>query len=487
MPSIEELERMVIDALPAGQYINGQWVTNQTTIPVENPATGQIIAEVHDADPATAMSALDAAAAAQPAWAATKPRDRAEILRRAFDLVQARRDLFAACMTMEMGKPFAEAQGEVDYGTEYLRWYSEQASRNEGYFAPSPTTGRRTLTMRMPVGPVLAITPWNFPLAMATRKIAPAMAAGCTSIVKPAKLTPLTMLLFMQILEEAGTPAGVVNCFTTNSSGGTTGPLLADERLRKVTFTGSTEVGRGLLRQAADQVLKSSMELGGNAPLLILPDADLDKAVQGAFDAKMRNLGESCVAANRIYVHESMAEEFTKQFTERMAAQKVGYGLDPSVNVGPLVDAKQRDTVLEFVQDAIDRGGKLLTGGKAIDGPGYFMEPTVVGNIQPGTRILKEEIFGPFAPIITYSDVDEAVAMANDTEFGLAAYLFTENLSEMFRVAEELQVGILGINTGVASDAAAPFGGVKQSGLGREGSAEGIDEYLETRYLSIKL
>ncbi|MGB3955509.1 MAG: NAD-dependent succinate-semialdehyde dehydrogenase [Brooklawnia sp.] len=482
---VQQLEQQVLEALPKGLFIGGEWVQTDNLIPVENPAKGEAFAEVADATPEQAMQALDAAAEAQAGWAATKPRDRAELLRRVFDMINQRRELFAALMTMEMGKTFNEALGEVAYGNEYVRWFSEQACRIEGYNSIAPSSGRRIHTEKVPVGPVLAITPWNFPLAMATRKIAPALAAGCTVVCKPAKLTPLTMLLFAQVLQEAGLPAGVVNIITTNRSGATTGPLITDPRMRKITFTGSTEVGIGLLKQAADRVLRSSMELGGNAPLVVLPDADLDVAVQGAMDAKMRNLGESCIASNRLIVHESIADEFTKRFSDAMAAQQVGYGLEPDVSVGPLVESAQREKVLELVQDAVDKGGKVTTGGNALDRPGYFMQPTVIADIQPGTRILQEEIFGPFAPIIKYSTEQEAIDIANDTEFGLAGYVFSENLGSAMRVARQIETGMIGINAGVISDAAAPFGGVKMSGLGREGSQLGIEEYLETKYYSL--
>ncbi len=483
--NIQALEQKVLDALPKGLFIGGEWIQTANTIPVENPAKGETFAEVADATPEQAMQALDAAADASKDWANTKPRERAELLRRVFDMIEERKDVFAACMTMEMGKTFNEALGEVAYGNEYVRWYSEQACRIEGYNTIAPSSGRRIHVEKVPVGPVLAITPWNFPLAMATRKIAPALAAGCTVVCKPAKLTPLAMLLFAKVLEEAGLPAGVVNIVTTNRSGAVTGPLISDPRMRKITFTGSTEVGISLLKQAADRVLKSSMELGGNAPLIVLEDADLDVAVQGAMDAKMRNLGESCIASNRMIVHESIADEFTKRLAAAMDALNVGYGLDPKNQVGPLVESAQLQKVLELVQDAIDNGGKVATGGDAIDGPGYFMKPTVISNIQPGTRILKEEIFGPFAPVITYSTEQEAIDIANDTEFGLASYVFSENLGNAMRVGRQLETGILGVNAGVISDAAAPFGGVKMSGLGREGSQLGIDEFLEAKYYSL--
>ena len=406
---IAQLEQQVLEALPKGLFIGGEWIETSSTIPVENPAKGAPFAEIADATPEQAVLALDAACDAAASWAATKPRERAELLRRVFDLINERKDIFAALMTMEMGKTFNEALGEVAYGNEYVRWFSEQTCRIAGYNSIAPASGKRILTEKVPVGPVLAITPWNFPLAMATRKIAPALAAGCTVVVKPAKLTPLTTLLFGKILQEAGLPAGVVNIITTNRSGATTGPLISDPRMRKITFTGSTEVGVGLLRQAAGRVLRTSMELGGNAPVVVLADADLDVAVQGAMDAKMRNLGEACTAGNRFIVHESIADEFTKRFTERMAAQTVGYGLDPATNVGPLIDNDQRSKVLELIQDAVDKGGKITTGGNRLDRPGYFMQPTVVSDIQPGARVLTEEIFGPFAPIITFSTEQEAI------------------------------------------------------------------------------
>ncbi|BEH00935.1 Succinate-semialdehyde dehydrogenase [bioreactor metagenome] len=484
---IAQLEQQVLEALPKGLFIGGEWIETSSTIPVENPAKGAPFAEIADATPEQAVLALDAACDAAASWAATKPRERAELLRRVFDLINERKDIFAALMTMEMGKTFNEALGEVAYGNEYVRWFSEQTCRIAGYNSIAPASGKRILTEKVPVGPVLAITPWNFPLAMATRKIAPALAAGCTVVVKPAKLTPLTTLLFGKILQEAGLPAGVVNIITTNRSGATTGPLISDPRMRKITFTGSTEVGVGLLRQAAGRVLRTSMELGGNAPVVVLADADLDVAVQGAMDAKMRNLGEACTAGNRFIVHESIADEFTKRFTERMAAQTVGYGLDPATNVGPLIDNDQRSKVLELIQDAVDKGGKITTGGNRLDRPGYFMQPTVVSDIQPGARVLTEEIFGPFAPIITFSTEQEAIDIANGTDFGLAAYVFSNDLRTAMRVGDGIETGMVGINTGVVSDAAAPFGGVKMSGLGREGSELGIEEYLETKYYALPL
>ena len=482
---IAQLEQQVLEALPKGLFIGGEWIETSSTIPVENPAKGAPFAEIADATPEQAVLALDAACDAAASWAATKPRERAELLRRVFDLINERKDIFAALMTMEMGKTFNEALGEVAYGNEYVRWFSEQTCRIAGYNSIAPASGKRILTEKVPVGPVLAITPWNFPLAMATRKIAPALAAGCTVVVKPAKLTPLTTLLFGKILQEAGLPAGVVNIITTNRSGATTGPLISDPRMRKITFTGSTEVGVGLLRQAAGRVLRTSMELGGNAPVVVLADADLDVAVQGAMDAKMRNLGEACTAGNRFIVHESIADEFTKRFTERMAAQTVGYGLDPATNVGPLIDNDQRSKVLELIQDAVDKGGKITTGGNRLDRPGYFMQPTVVSDIQPGARVLTEEIFGPFAPIITFSTEQEAIDIANGTDFGLAAYVFSNDLRTAMRVGDGIETGMVGINSFALAASEAPFGGTNHSGMGREGGIEGIEDYLDTKLAQI--
>lgn len=481
----EQLEQRVLEALPKGLFIGGEWVATAKTIPVENPATGQAFAEVADATPEQAMQALDAASDAAAGWAASNPRDRAEVLRRIFTLIAEKKELFAALITMEMGKSYAEALGEVAYGNEYVRWFSEQACRINGSNGIAPSSGRRIITDKVPVGPVLAIAPWNFPLAMLTRKMAPALAAGCTVVLKPAKLTPLTTTLLATVLQEAGVPAGVVNVYTTSRSGATTTPLINDPRLRKITFTGSTEVGVGLLQQAASRVLRTSMELGGNAPLIVLPDADLEVAVQGAMDAKMRNVGESCIASNRLMVHESIVDEFTRRFAERMSALTVGYGLEDGVTTGPLIDATQRNTVMELVQDAIDKGGKVATGGNVIDRPGYFMEPTVIGGITPDARIHREEIFGPFAPVISFATQDEALTMANDTDFGLASYIFSADVAHAMKFGEGIESGMVGINTGLISDAAAPFGGVKMSGLGREGAEVGIEEFLETKYYAV--
>lgn len=470
-----------------GLFIGGQWRSTEQTISVEDPSTGDIIAQVADASPADGILALDAACDAADNWAATDPRARGEILRRAFELLTARADEFALLMTLEMGKPLAEARGEVAYGAEFFRWFSEEAVRISGSYSIAPSGGTRLVTMKQPVGPCYAITPWNFPLAMGTRKIGPALAAGCTIVVKPAALTPLTMLALGQVLAEAGVPDGVVNIITTSSSGAVSEPIIRDPRLRKLTFTGSTGVGRSLIEQSAERVLKVSMELGGNAPFLVFADANLDRAVDGAMLAKMRNIGEACTAANRFIVHESVADEFGRRMAERMGALKVGRGIDDGVQVGPLIESKAIDKVSELVADATDRGGRILTGGDTTGERGYFYQPTVISGVSPDSDIFAEEIFGPVAPITTFSDDDEAVTLANATEYGLVSYFFTENLTKALTVAERLESGMVGVNQGIVSNPAAPFGGVKSSGIGREGGREGIEEYLETKYVGIAL
>jgi succinate-semialdehyde dehydrogenase/glutarate-semialdehyde dehydrogenase len=481
-------EQEVVAQVPKGLFVGGEWrdATGDGTLPVEDPSTGEALCEVADATPEDAMAALDAAVAAQDAWAATPPRERGEILRRAYEQVVARADELALLMTLEMGKPVPESRAEVLYAADFLRWFSEEAVRIEGRWATAPNGGMRMLTMRQPVGPCLLITPWNFPLAMGTRKIGPAVAAGCTMVVKPAKQTPLSMLALAQILDEAGLPDGVLNVFTARSANATTGPLIDDPGLRKLSFTGSTEVGRQLMGQAARHVLRVSMELGGNAPFVVFEDADLDAAVDGAMVAKMRNIGEACTAANRFHVHASVADSFTEKLAARMGALKVGRGTEEGVQVGPLIDDDQRGKVAGLVEDALGRGAEAIVGGRALDGRGHFYAPTVLAGVPGDATLLREEIFGPVAPIATFADEDEAIAAANRTEYGLVAYVYTRNLDRAIRVIERLETGMVGLNQGLVSNAAAPFGGVKQSGFGREGGAEGIDEYLSIKYAAIR-
>lgn len=479
--------QQLLESVPTGLFIGGQWRPSESgiTFPVHNPATGHEIATVADATVADGEAALDAAARAQKAWARTAPRERAEILRTAFDAVTARADDFALLMTLEMGKPLAEARGEVAYGAEFLRWFSEEAVRVSGRYSAAPDGKTRLLVHKRPVGPCLFITPWNFPLAMATRKIAPAIAAGCTMVVKPATLTPLTTLLFAKILEEAGLPAGVLNVIPTSRAGAVTAPLITDPRLRKLSFTGSTEIGRRLLASSAEQVLRTSMELGGNAPFLVFEDADIDAAVDGALVAKMRNMGEACTAANRFVVHERVVEEFATKLAGRMSDLTVGPGVEPTSQVGPLIDQESRDKVHELVEDAVHTGATIVTGGRPVSGDGYFYLPTVLTGVASNARILREEVFGPVAPITTFRDEEQAVQIANDTEYGLVAYVYTRDTARTLRLSEELETGMLGFNVGVVSNPAAPFGGVKQSGLGREGGFEGIEEYLDVRYVGL--
>jgi succinate-semialdehyde dehydrogenase / glutarate-semialdehyde dehydrogenase len=481
-------EQQVLDRVPKQLYIAGQWRDgSKGTISVEDPATGQSLVDVADASVDDARAALDAAVEAGPEWAAHPPRERGEILRRAFEAIVSRADELALLMTLEMGKPLPESKAEITYGAEFLRWFSEQAVRIDGRYAVAPNGQGRLLTMQQPVGPCLLITPWNFPLAMGTRKIGPAIAAGCTMVVKPAQQTPLSMLMLAKILEEAGLPAGVLNLITASSASETTGPLIEDSRLRKLSFTGSTEVGRKLMEQASQNLLRLSMELGGNAPFLVFDDADLDAAVQGALIAKMRNIGEACTAANRFHVAESVAGSFAEKLAEKMGAMKVGRGTEPDVEVGPLIDEKQREKVEGLVDDAVGRGARVLVGGHARDGAGYFYDPTVLADVPAGAELLREEIFGPVAPVKSFGDEDEAIAAANDTEFGLVAYVYTRDIKRALRVVERLETGMVGLNQGMVSNPAAPFGGIKQSGFGREGGPEGIEEYLETKYVAVNL
>jgi succinate-semialdehyde dehydrogenase/glutarate-semialdehyde dehydrogenase len=480
-------ETRVVDAVPTGLFIGGEWraAASGATLVVDDPATGKALCEVADAGPEDGMAALAAATAAQQSFAAMPPRERGEILRRAFELIMARIDDLALLMTLEMGKPLAESKGEIAYAAEFFRWFAEEAVRIDGGYAVAPNGASRFLVHRQPVGVSLLITPWNFPMAMGTRKIGPAVAAGCAMVLKPAAQTPLSMHALAAILAEAGLPDGVLNIVTTSDAGGVMEPLIRDGRARKLSFTGSTPVGKLLLEQAADKVLRTSMELGGNAPFLVFEDADLDKAVDGAMLAKMRNMGEACTAANRFLVHRSVAKEFADRIAERMAALKVGRGTEEGVQVGPLVDAKGRDKVTDLVRDAVDRGAHVHVGADPVDGPGYFYPPTVLSDVPLAARLSAEEIFGPVAAITEFDDEDQAVAAANDTEFGLVSYMFTENISRALRVMERLETGMVGLNTGLVSNPAAPFGGIKQSGIGREGGTVGIDEFLETKYVAI--
>lgn len=481
-------EAAVLSTVPTGLLIGGQWrdASDGGTFDVHDPATGQVLATLASATSEDALAALEAADQVRTSWARTGPRERAEILRRAFDLVTERAEDFALLMTLEMGKPLAQARGEVTYGAEFLRWFSEEAVRDYGRYLTAPEGKNKILVQHKPVGPCLLITPWNFPLAMATRKVAPAVAAGCSMVLKPARLTPLTAQLFVQTMLEAGLPAGVLNIVASASASAVSAPLLADPRLRKVSFTGSTTVGKRLMADAAQNVLRTSMELGGNAPFIVFEDADLDKAVEGAMAAKMRNMGEACTAANRFLVQESVAQEFTRKFAAAMAALTTGRGTDPDNQVGPLIDTRARDEVHALVKAAIEAGATAVTGGSPVDGPGYFYPPTVLGDVPNDAEILRQEIFGPVAPITTFSTEEDAARLANATEYGLAAYVYSRDFNRLLRMAELIEFGLIGINAGVISNAAAPFGGVKHSGVGREGGSEGIAEYTTTQYLGIE-
>jgi succinate-semialdehyde dehydrogenase/glutarate-semialdehyde dehydrogenase len=475
----------LLSKVPTGLLIGGQWrdSSDGTTVDVDNPATGEHLATLASATSEDAVAALDAACAVQDSWARTAPRTRSEILRKAFELVHERAEDFATLMTLEMGKPLAEARGEVTYGAEYLRWFAEETVRHYGHHTEVPEGTLRMTTRHKPVGPCLLITPWNFPLAMATRKVAPAIAAGCTMVLKPAKLTPLTAQYFAQTMADAGLPDGVLNVVTSQSASSVSEPLMADPRLRKVSFTGSTPVGRTLLKAAADNVLRTSMELGGNAPVIVFADADLDVAVEGAMAAKMRNGGEACTAGNRILVEESVAAEFTEKFVARMEGLVTGDGLEDNTDLGPMIEAKAVDNLESLVADAVNLGARAAVGGQRLDGPGNFFAPTVLVDVPTEARVFREEIFGPIAPIFTFRTEEEAVALGNDTEYGLASYVFTQDPARMYRLADGLEFGLMGYNSGVISNAAAPFGGVKQSGLGREGGAEGIAEYSTVQYI----
>ncbi|MEZ5073353.1 MAG: NAD-dependent succinate-semialdehyde dehydrogenase [Solirubrobacterales bacterium] len=482
-------EQSVIESVPKQILIGGEWrdASGGGGFAVDDPATGETLCEIADATADDARAALDAACAAQEEWAATPPNSRSDILQGAFELMGERSDELALLMTLEMGKSITESRGEIAYAAEFFRWNAGEALRLTGDYKVGGNGASRILVMRQPVGPCYMITPWNFPTAMGTRKIGPAIAAGCTMVIKPARNTPLSMLALAALLEECGLPAGVLNVITSTSSSAVSKPIIDDPRLRKLSFTGSTEVGRLLIEQAAGNVLRTSMELGGNAPFIVFEDADIDAAVDGAMVAKMRNVGEACTAANRFHVHESVADRFAAKLAERMSGLKVGRGTEEGVEVGPLIDDDQRAKVAELVDDAVGKGARALIGGKAVDGPGSFYEPTVLAPIADGARLLTEEIFGPVAPVATFTTEEEAIAAANDTEFGLVAYVFTSDVKRALRVCEKLETGMVGLNQGLVSNAGAPFGGVKASGLGREGGTEGILEYLETKYVAINV
>jgi succinate-semialdehyde dehydrogenase / glutarate-semialdehyde dehydrogenase len=482
-------ENAVVSAAPNQLYIGGEWrdAAGGATLPVEDPSTGETLVAVADATPDDATAALDACCAVQDEWANHPPRERGEILRRVFEAMTERADDLALLMTLEMGKPVAESKAEITYAAEFLRWFSEEAVRIEGRYATAPNGVGRLITMKQPVGPCYAITPWNFPAAMGTRKIGPAVAAGCTMVIKPAQQTPLSMLALAKLFEEAGLPAGVLNVITSSSSSAVSKPIIGDPRLRKLTFTGSTEVGRTLVEQSAQRLLRTSMELGGNAPFIVFPDADVDAAVEGAVIAKMRNIGEACTAANRFHVAGRVADEFAEKLAGKLSEMKIGRGVEDDVKVGPLIDAAQRGKVADLVEDATGKGAQVLVGGREREGAGYFYEPTVLGGVSADAKLLKEEIFGPVAPVIGFDEEDAAIAAANDTEYGLVAYVYTSDLKRAFRVVERLQTGMVGLNQGMVSNPAAPFGGVKASGFGREGGPEGIDEYLSVKYVAMAM
>ena len=479
-------EREAIESVPKGLFIAGQWRPTDAVLPVEDPSTGEVLCEVADASPGEAMPALDAAAAAQADWARTAPRERSEILSRAYRLMIEETERLALIMTLEMGKPLAEARGEVAYAAEFLRWFAEEAVRIDGGYMTAPGGGSRFLVTKQPVGVSLMITPWNFPLAMGTRKIGPAIAAGCTSVIKPAAQTPLCTLAFAELLTRAGLPDGVVNVVTTSDADGVMSPLILDPRSRKLSFTGSTGVGKHLLELAAKTVMRTSMELGGNAPFLVFDDADLDAAVDGAMLAKMRNIGQACTAANRILVHRPVAEEFAQRMAARMAELPMGRGTEDGVVVGPLIDDRAVDKVTGLVADAVEKGATVHLGGRAQDGPGHFYPATVLTDVAPEAEMCRTEIFGPVAAITPFDTEEEAIALANDTPYGLVSYAFTRDLDRGLRVGEGLEAGMVGLNLGVVSNPAAPFGGIKESGLGREGGFQGIEEFLETKYIGIR-
>jgi succinate-semialdehyde dehydrogenase/glutarate-semialdehyde dehydrogenase len=476
-----------ISDLPRDLFVGGKPVaaSDGGRFDVVDPATGQVLTSVADATVEDAISAVDAAEAAAVDWAATAPRTRAEILRRAFELMTARSDEIAHLISLENGKALGDARGETAYAAEFFRWYAEEAVRAAGELMTAPSGANRIMVVQQPVGIAVLVTPWNFPAAMATRKIGPALAAGCTVVLKPASDTPLTALLLARILDDAGVPAGVANVLPARRSGAVVSAMLHDPRVRKLSFTGSTEVGRILLKEAADQIINCSMELGGNAPFVVFEDADLDAALEGAMIAKMRNGGEACTAANRFFVHADVAEAFSQRLADRMAELRMGPGTDDDTQVGPLVNEDTVGKVDELVRGAVDAGSRVITGGTRPDRPGFYFAPTVLVDVPPDAAILRQEIFGPVAPIVTFTDEAEAVRLANDTEFGLVSYVYTRDLARGLRVTEAMESGMVGLNRGLVSDPAAPFGGTKQSGIGREGGHEGMLDYLESKYVAV--
>lgn len=477
-------ETQLLSDVPSELFIGGRWLPARAgeTFSVADPATGRDLKEIADATPSEAVAALDAAVSSFESWSRTAPRERAEILRRAYELVIEKTDQFALLMTLEMGKPLAQAEGEVAYGAEFLRWFSEETPRVSGRYGTLPEGNGRMIVTKHPVGPAYLITPWNFPLAMATRKVGAALAAGCTVVVKPASQTPLTTLLLAKVFEEAGLPGGVLNVITTTDSAGVSEKLIADSRLRKLSFTGSTPVGVELLKQAANNVLSTSMELGGNAPFLVFADADLDAAAAGAMEAKFRNIGQACTAANRFLVARPVVEAFARKLVERVEALRVGRGTEPGVDIGPLIDERAVEKAQTLIDDAGDKGAHIFTGSQVLPATGHFLSPTVLTDVSSGSRILNEEIFAPVVVIVPFDDEEEAVRLANDTEYGLMSYAYTQDLARAQRLIETLQSGVMALNAGVASNAAGPFGGWKNSGKGREGGLEGIEAYLETKY-----
>ncbi len=485
--STRDREQAVVDAAPTELFINGRWrpASGGKTFDVEDPSTGKVLRVVADASAEDGMAALDAAVGAQAEWAQHPPRERGEILRRGYELMMRRQEDLALLMTLEMGKPLGESRAEIAYAAEFFRWFAEEAVRIEGGFATAPNGSGRVLVMRQPVGPALLITPWNFPAAMGTRKIGPAVAAGCTMVLKPAGLTPLSMLALAEILAECGLPDGVLNVVPTSRSAQLMEPLIRDGRARKLSFTGSTGVGRLLLEQCAGQIMRTSMELGGNAPFLVFADADLDAAVQGAMIAKMRNIGEACTAANRFYVHADVVDEFAHKLAGQMGSLRIGRGSEEGVQVGPLIEARARQRMQHLVDDAVASGAEVLVGGNPVPGPGYFYRPTVLVDVPPDAAITRTEIFGPVAPITSFTGEQQVLAAANDTPFGLVSYVYTRDLRRALHVCERLEAGMVGLNQGLVSNPAAPFGGVKHSGLGREGGTVGIEEFLETKYVAI--